>query len=295
MRSMTGFGKGRVESDVRTVEVEVRTVNNRFLKTSLKLPRSLAPLESEVEAAVRSFVTRGSVTVLVRREERQPPPGYRIDDNQARALIDAAETLGESTGLTRIKDIASVLSLPGVVVPVEGTEDVTDDCRRDVHEAARMALVGLTSMRDEEGERLRNELETIAGRIAGRCDKVEERAPNVVRDHRDRLHRRVNELVADMSDKVVVAEADLLREVALFADRADISEELQRLRSHLAKFKTVLHEDGEVGRKLEFLLQELLRETNTAGSKSNDYELTEHVVEIKADLERLREQVQNIE
>lgn len=293
MRSMTGFGRCRRTDDERAVEVEVRSVNHRFLKLQMRLPRELQTLEPLIEAEVKKCVARGSVSLAMRLSEGKARTGVVLDQDLARQLYRDAAGLATELGL-ETPGFDGILRLPGVVRPAEADEGPDEALQVAVTATLGEALAGLVAMREDEGGRLLEELRRLKARIATEVDEVARRAPQVVSEYSEKLTRRLNQLLAQHADRITVLENDLLREVALFADRADISEELQRLASHLDQFDLVVTSD-EVGRKLDFLLQEMLRETNTIASKAADSEIAHRVIEIKTDLERLREQAQNIE
>lgn len=291
MRSMTGFGRYRHVAEGRTVEVETKTVNHRFLKLSIRLPRDLAAFESDVEAGVRAKMRRGAVSLNIRVTEDEASSGHQLNQDTARRLYLSAKELAESLELPP-PTLAAIMNLPGVV----GTPDAEaadDSVRETIKTAVSSALDELIAMREREGATLQAELRSIAANIATHVEAVAERAPVVVTTWADKLEKRINQLLTERSSGQVTKE-DLAREIALHADRADISEEIQRLRSHLEQFEDVISAE-EVGRKLEFLLQEMLREANTIASKSGDTEIGRRVIEIKTDLERLREQAQNVE
>lgn len=292
---MTGFGRFQVADEKRTLEVEVRSVNHRFLKLQIRLPRDLSRLEPEIEAQVKKILLRGSVNVTIRNEELSDEAAVTVDHALARQLNIEAEKLAQDLGREKESlSIETLFSLPGVVRPGEKSDSVGTERKAAILAGVNEALSGLMDMRKFEGEKLAEELHTIAGRIRVQVQAVQSRAPMVVAEYGEKLKKRLHHLLAQNSDKVAVDDKEVLREVALFADKADISEELQRLESHLEQFDELLQEK-EIGRKLDFLLQEMLRETNTVASKASDSEIARCVIEVKTDLERLREQSHNIE
>ncbi len=292
---MTGFGRFREATEQRTIEVEARSVNHRFLKLQIRLPRDLARLEPEVEAEIKKVLQRGSVSVTIRNEELADSNGITLDQELAAQLNAQAKTLARTLGMPE-QDLTldALVALPGVVRTSEPSDTLDEERKAAVLGALNHALESLVNMRRTEGATLAEELRLIHRRIVAAVQEVKERAPVVVEEYARKLQKRLNHLLTQFSDKVAATDSDILREVALFADRADISEELQRLESHLEQFTGLLNGD-EVGRKLDFLLQEMLRETNTIASKASDSAIARHVIEIKTDLERLREQAQNIE
>lgn len=294
MLSMTGFGTSSRADGGFSVQVEVRSVNNRFFKAAFKLSRNLSPWEAELEAVVREFVTRGTVTITVLLRETETKAAYYINAAQVKEHMRVASDLARET-CSALPEIGTILLLPGVVCPIEddaGPSDVVIDRVKDV---LREACRELVKMRGHEGETLRAELGRILDRLAATIDRIAERSPIVVEEYRDKLKKRLQKLLVDVADKVSVTDDVLLRECAVFADRADIAEELQRSRSHIEQFRSIMAKDKDAGKKLDFLCQEMLREANTIASKSADSQIAHAVVEQKTDLERLREQVQNIE
>ncbi len=292
---MTGFGRFQTADDKRTLEVEVRSVNHRFLKLQIRLPRDLSRLEPEIEGQIKKVLIRGSVNVTIRNEELSDEGAVTVDHALARQLSSEAEKLATDLGLEQKSlSIEALFSLPGVVRPGEKSDSVGAERKAAILAGVNEALKGLSDMRRFEGEKLAEELRAIAARIRVQVETIKSRAPLVVEEYGEKLKKRLHHLLAQNAEKVAVDDKEVLREVALFADKADISEELQRLESHLEQFDGLL-QGQEIGRKLDFLLQEMLRETNTVASKASDSEIARCVIEVKTDLERLREQSHNIE
>lgn len=298
--SMTGQGHAERRSPLGTLSVEVRTVNNRGFKCSVRLSDSLASLESRVESLTRSLIRRGSVLLNV--NWRRPPGEYSssIDafvlESYYRQLRDVRDAVGESGSI----DLGSLIHLPGVMT--SSREDRRDN--EDLWELVRSTLVdaieNLNEMRGVEGIAMADSLQDECAAIREHVTAIAELSPRVVENYRGRLRGKIERALADHN--IEVQPIDLLREVQIFADRADISEEITRLTSHMNLFAAIL--DGEnggsaerepSGRKLDFVIQEMFRETNTIGSKAADAEISAHVVEIKCGLERMRELVQNLE
>jgi uncharacterized protein (TIGR00255 family) len=290
---MTGIGTTVVETPAGRFEAEARSVNHRFLKVSVRLPLALESLEPSVEERVRARVERGHVTVGLRHTA---PPGAsaavaRVDEDAARAAAARLRALADALRLDGGVRLRDVLLVPGVLAsPAAGG---ADDATRDAALAAvDGALAGLVEARAREGERMARECLAILDRIAAATERVAARAPEVPLLYRDRLEARLASLLEGSG--AAVDPAHLAREVAGFADRADVTEEVARLRAHEAHARERLAAGGS-GRTLDFLVQEMNREANTIGSKSPDAALSAVVVEMKADVERLREQVQNLE
>lgn len=289
---MTGFGAATAEVPGGRFSVEVRSVNHRFSEVLIRLPRDLSPLEDRTRAIVQDRVRRGRVDVIITRDESaRRPRTVRVDLElaaaYARALRDLAGTIGAAGDVT----VAQVASLPDVL-RVEDERTDPESLWPPLEAAVRTAAEALVAMRTAEGERLAADLLGRLTAIEAMAAAVAARSREVVRGYGERLRARLAEVLAE----VPVDEARLASELALFAERSDITEELTRLRSHLAQFRhTVEVEDGAVGRKLDFILQEMGREANTIGSKANDVEITRVIIAMKSELESLREQAQNVE
>jgi len=294
LRSMTGFGAAAATAGGAEARVEIRSVNHRHLQVKSRLPQSLAHLESQLEAAVRTKLSRGSVTISV-DVDRPRGAAARIDAKVLRAWCEEIARATKVAGLEAEYGLDTLLGLPGVL------SANADDDRSDADEVLVMgaltgALEGLDAMRLREGKALAADLRRNAKSIAALVKKLEKRMPLVVKEQHAALKKRLTELL-DGAPKNgrVVSDADLAREVALLADKMDVSEELTRLASHLSQLETLVASGVPSGRPLDFLVQEFFREVNTVGSKCNDAEAAHLVVELKSLVERLREQVQNVE
>ena len=291
MYSMTGYGKGVASRDGRTLTVELKSVNHRFLDVSMRLPRSLSFLEDTFRSELAAGLSRGHVDVYLNYSNtREDAKSIRINGAFISAYVAAARKANEQVGLRDDLTLSSCLRLPDVVEITEGDEDtaaVTELAR----EAVRDAILGLRQMRLLEGERLKQDFSARAETILSLTEEIAKRAPSVVEEYREKLNARIEQLLG----AVEVDRARLATEVALFADRAAIDEEIVRLRSHVAQMQLLLSSEEPVGRKLDFVVQEMNREFNTIGSKANDATLTNLVLSGKAEVEKFREQVQNIE
>ncbi|HET7265932.1 MAG TPA: YicC/YloC family endoribonuclease [bacterium] len=290
-RSMTGFGAGEVVAGAGRYGVEVRSVNHRFLEVVVRMPRDLSLLEDRVRALVQSRLLRGRVDVaLVRDDYGRRPRTVKTDVELAKAYVTALDVLRRALPVTGTVDLPLLLSLPDLVKIEEEKEDVEASWPA-LASGVGAALDKMVAMREAEGARLAADLSERIARMEGRAQAIAARAPKVVEEYHARLARRVQELAG----AVAVDPGRLATEVALFADRSDITEELTRFSSHLAQFRATLGNAGAIGRTLEFIVQEIGREANTIGSKANDLEITRHVIAIKGELESLREQIQNVE
>jgi uncharacterized protein (TIGR00255 family) len=292
--SMTGYGDAHWQSDAASVAIELRAVNNRYLKVTLRAPEPYNLLEAEFEKVVRKTVRRGTLQVHLRYDRQDAAPDFRVNTVALRSYLKEVRALGSELGLTPTDAwLGSLLALPGVVAE-PGQAGLNLDADWPVIEKVlTQALAKLHTMRQEEGRAMGQELLAYRDQIAGELAKIRERSPGVVAAYRDRLHERVSKLLAEHG--VTLDRSELIKEVAVFAERSDIAEEVTRLASHLDQFQEIMAEPESPGRKLEFLTQEMFRETNTIGSKASDVEISRHVVEIKGTLEKIRELVQNVE
>ena len=290
--SMTGFGDATAQRGGTHYAVEIRSLNNRYFKSVIKLPESISGLEPELETMLRGRLGRGSITYILKMRSDSAEAAYHIN---TQALKSYLEQLQQVKGLDRLVqiDLAGLVQLPGVC---QEPRDDTDEIERHgpvVRELTANAIEKLNGMRNREGEQLFAELMRHVHGIAANLKEIAARAPFVVEEYHKRLSQRVNQLLSKAELKV--NEPDLIKEVAVFAERADIAEEIQRLTSHLGAFEQACREGEHAGRKLDFISQEMLREANTIASKANDAQIARHIVEIKGAIDRLKEQVQNVE
>ena len=291
---MTGAGTASADVPAGRVEAEARSVNHRFLKVSIHLSPSLSSLEPTVEERVRARVERGHVTIGLRfsRSAKAAAAAFHLDAEVAAAAAKRLAALAKHCGLDEKATLADLLRVPGVVTEA-GAEGLPPAVEKAAMKALDEAIDGLVASRAREGAHLAGECRAILSRIAAARASLAARAPTVPAAYRDRLAARIALLLE--GSNVAPDPAHLAREVATFADRCDVAEEIARLASHLDHAEALLRQGGAVGRKLDFLIQEFHREANTTGSKSQDPEMTATVIAVKADIERLREQVQNFE
>ena len=290
--SMTGFGEAHRKDASLAVTAEVRTINSRYFKLVVRCPDGYSALEPLVEALVRKDIKRGTVQVSL-RIDRAGGGEVQLNAEVLGGYLKQIEDVSKRFKLKETVAIESLLSLPGVVDQNgSGPDDATADWPL-VRETVQQAMAGMAKMRAEEGSAMAADLSANAKTIAAQLDAIERRAPLVVEGYRSRLAERVAKTLADY--EVTLQPGDLIREVSIYAERSDISEEIVRLRSHLEQFAATLELSESAGRKLEFVTQEMFRETNTIGSKANDVEISRHVIEIKAAIERIREMIQNVE
>lgn len=291
--SMTGFGDARQERADHAIAAEVRTINNRHFKLNLRTTEGYGALEARIEAVVREFVRRGTVNVNVRIRHMSAAEDFRINADVLENYVDQLQKVAAKRHLPEELRLEPLALLPGVVEELSAEAHDAESVWPLVEPTLRSALESLTEMRVAEGRALGDDLESQCAAVESSLKNIAVRSPQVVEGYRQRLLDRVGEALAQF--KVAVEPIDLVREVCVFADRSDISEEIVRLRSHLAQFAQALAAAESAGRKLEFICQEMGRETNTIGSKANDAEISHEVVEIKTALERIREQIQNVE
>jgi uncharacterized protein (TIGR00255 family) len=290
--SMTGCGEGIATVGGSTCRVELRSVNNRGFKFSLRSRDGLVGLEPRAEAVVRRRVRRGTVQMALELSGPAAAPPRRLDLAQLAAYLDQLEGFCSGHGVAVPTTVEGLLGLPGVTCEAAPEAAAIERAWPLVAEALERALDGLDNMRRAEGSALAGDMRVICREIGGLVAAIRSRVPEAVERQRTRLHERVASLLAERG--VTLTAADLTREIALVADRTDIAEELVRLESHIAQFERYLGEESP-GRQLDFLSQELAREANTIAAKSADVEIAHVVVELKTLVERLREQVQNLE
>ena len=290
-RSMTGFGRGEAQHGPLRVTVELRAVNHRFADVQIKAPRGYASIQPALDKRVRATAERGRVEVLVRREVvGEGSRVVQIDEDLALAYVGAAERLAAALGRDEQLPLRDVLGLPGVATVRDPEIDPAADLPV-VEEALGRALEALVGMRVSEGARLAEDVLERLAEIEGLVSEVEGFAANHPERIRERVERRVQDLLGD----VQVDPNRVVQEAALLADRAAVDEETTRLRSHLAQAKELLDTEGAVGRRLDFLVQEFQREVNTIGSKAAGTDIAPRVVAMKSAVEKIREQVANIE
>lgn len=289
IKSMTGFGSAEGDVGGTQVTVEIRAVNHRYFNPSLKLPAELSQWEAEVREALRKAIARGHVT-LIARVERSDAERTRIDEARFGAYVEQIRRLQQQHGLGAEIDVGAVLRLPNIIATTD--EEATGSAPELVAIVER-AVVALDQMRGAEGTRLARYLAERLALIEQAVDRIDARAPQRLVEQRDRLRTTIRELAGG----VALDDQRLAQEVAILADRLDVAEEVSRFHSHFAAFRSTLASPSAegVGKRLGFLLQELLREANTTGSKANDAAMLQDVILIKEELERIREQVENIE
>ncbi len=289
--SMTGYGSAKGDLDGQSVTVELRSVNNRYLDCSVRLPRTLMFAEDKVKEAVSGLVKRGKVDVFVSLQSaHESGTVVTADMTLARGYFEAVKALSKELDLKKGVTAYDIARFPDVLT-VERKELDRDAAGEALYDLTVKAVNEFNAMRQREGERLRADMLSKLETIEGLVSVVEERSPQTVREYRQRLEARLRELLEDRN----VDEQRLITECAIFADKTAVDEETVRLRSHIAQFRTMLKDGSPIGRKMDFLIQEFNRESNTIGSKCNDAQLASVVVELKSEIEKIREQLQNVE
>lgn len=289
--SMTGFGRGKAEDNGREVNIELKTINNRYLDINLRLPRSFTFLEDETRKNIQQVISRGRVEVYIGYKNKgQDQVSVTLNESIADAYLEAFQALSKKFRIENNPDMATIAGVNDIFTVTE-KEDDENALRELLSSALNQALDVLTQMRQKEGTFLMEDVLERSKLINTMVDLIEERSPIVVEDYRKKLEQRLKELLKSTD----LDETRFNTEVAFFADRSNITEEIIRLRSHLAQLTQTLKAGGSIGRKLDFIVQELNREANTIGSKSGDITITNQVVEMKSEIEKIREQIQNLE
>ena len=289
--SMTGYGSAKGSVEGQEITVELKSVNNRYLDCSIRLPRNFLFAEDTVKQAVSAGVSRGKVDVFVSAQASQDSGTVvSVNEELARGYRDAVARIAETLGLESGLNAFSLARFPDVLT-VERRELDKDKAAAALSEITVKAVEEFNAMREREGERLRRDMLGKLETIEGLVSVVEERSPQTVKEYRERLEARLRDILADRS----LDEQRVITEAAIFADRTAVDEETVRLRSHIAQFRTMLEEGSPIGRKMDFLVQEFNRESNTIGSKCSDASLAKVVVDLKSEIEKIREQLQNVE
>jgi uncharacterized protein (TIGR00255 family) len=291
--SMTGFGEARRQADGLAIVVEVRTINSRHFKLNYRGSEGYAALEPEIESVTRDAIRRGTVQLNLRVEREARADDYRIRLSVLEGYRNQLKSVATKGDAAQAVDLKTLLLLPGVIDEHSHSDYDPHGDWPSIEPAVREALAAVAKMRAEEGAALAADLAQNGRIMELLLAQISTRAPEVVKSYESRLMQKVQQALTELN--VTVQPADLVREVSLYADRSDISEEIVRLRSHFQQYADALTSSESSGRKLEFITQEMGREVNTIGSKANDAEISRLVVELKTTLERIREQIQNVE
>ena len=294
IRSMTGYGRAQRVYGSRTVTIELRSVNNRYLDCTVKMPRAYISAEDALKGRIQALVARGKVDVFVTVVSAgDKSVTVTVNEPLAKAYLEALYQLSQLDERKQLQEGCTITELarfPDVLTAEKGEEDL-EELKEQLLAVLEEAVNDFSAMRTREGDKLRDDILGRAGRIEELVAMVEERSPGIVADYRARLSAKMAEVLQNTQ----IDESRILTEAAIYADKVAVDEETVRLKSHLSQLRQMLSQGGAVGRKLDFLIQEFNREANTIGSKCNDIETTRYVVDIKAEIEKIREQVQNIE
>lgn len=291
VRSMTGYGRGEANNEQLSVTVELKSVNHRFFEASVRSPRQLAFLEDKLKSYVQSRVARGKIDIMISCDfGALASDKIEVNEVYAEEYISALKSLAEKFDIIDDISVSSVARNQDVFCVTKQTLD-EEVIWELVSAAAEIAVDNFIKEREAEGQRLADDVVSRTKTILGYVEKVEERSPQTVKEYRERIEKKMRDLLGDTT----VDEQRLITETAIFADRVAVNEETVRLRSHIAHFSEMCAAGGVIGKKLDFTVQEMNRETNTIGSKCQDIELSHIVVEIKSEIEKIREQIQNIE
>jgi uncharacterized protein (TIGR00255 family) len=294
---MTGFGSAELKREDKTVHVEIRSLNNKYLKINTKIPESLAGFEDRIGKLLKAVLSRGTVNLSIDYKVLKQEPRCFINKEVLKEYYQLISETRNEISFKQDVSFESLIALPGVLEYKkdvgDGDEESLDDGWTELESLIRSAVHDLDTMKQAEGKNLQLDIEKWTKRISFITDNIESESHTVVQKYRDRIHKRVQSLLEGAN--IGIEKEDLYKEVAIFADRCDISEELGRLRSHLTMFWDVMEKEDPAGRKLEFIVQEMFREANTIGSKANNTDIVRQVIEIKTEIERIKEQVLNIE
>ncbi|WFA09822.1 YicC/YloC family endoribonuclease [Tissierella sp. Yu-01] len=292
IKSMTGYGKGEAASELYKFKVEIKAVNHRYSDISIKIPRHISYFEEKIKKIIKDKISRGKIDIYINLEYiSESAIEVKVDIPLAKAYKEALDSLTEELNLNDEIKLNNILSISEVVRTDK--KDLDEDLIwNTLKEALDIALENILKMRVVEGTELKNDIMKKLDNIEEEVNLIAERAPSVVLEYRERLRERIKNL---LDDNVSLDEERLCNEIAFFADKSSIDEEIVRLYSHIKQFRAILNENNSIGRKLDFLIQELNREINTIGSKANDIIIAKYVVNLKSELEKIREQIQNIE
>lgn len=291
MRSMTGFGRAKLEKNNRIYSIEIKSVNHKYSDISIKLPRSLNYMEDTIKKQISSKVARGKIDVFITFENyNERGKEVIINEDLAKKYMEKFKLLAEQNNLNMDIPVTEITKLPDVLTLKE-TEDDEDIIKNELLECLEQAINNFVEMRTIEGNKIKEDLKERIEKVEYDVQKISTYSTRLVQEYVVKLEERIKEILK--TD--VIDQSRLAMEVVLFADKCSVEEELTRLKSHIEQFRTLINNEGTIGKKIDFLLQEMNRETNTMGSKSGSLEITNLVVNIKTELEDIREQIQNIE
>ena len=291
IKSMTGYGRGEVQGQGRNLKIEIKSVNHRYSDISIKTPRSYLFLEEYMKSMISQVAVRGKIDLFLNVEyEEGEDKQIAVDKALALQFIDAIKEIGELCEVDKTCSAYQIARFPDVLTLKKAPDD-EEVMKKEVTEALKLALDEFVAMREREGERIAETLTTQIRYILSIVETIEKTMPETVENYRNRLYQKLKEILesAEIDQQRIVTEA------AIFADKVAVDEETVRLKSHISQLDELLESDGAIGRKLDFIVQEMNREANTIGSKANDITITNYMLEIKSEIEKIREQVQNIE
>lgn len=293
IKSMTGFGRCRTVLHGREISVEIKSVNHRFFEFSCRTPKGYGFLDDKLKALVNSRVSRGKIDMFVTVGTAEDTPAeVKINHSLVSGYINAMKEISETYGIENDVTVTAISRFPDVYT-VSKTPENEEEITADVLEVANTAIDGFIAMREAEGEKMKTDILGRAEVILATVDEIDERSPQTVKEYEERLLDRINRTLQDYN--INIDEQRVLTEVAVFADKVAVAEETVRLRSHFAQLSKIMESQTPIGREIDFIIQEMNREANTIGSKVQDAEIAHKVVKIKSEIEKMREQIQNIE
>ncbi len=290
IKSMTGYGKGNISENLRNYQVEIKSVNHRYLDISVKMPRVLSYLEEDVKKVISSKVKRGKIDVFITFENSSTEgKEIKINNEIAKMYINQLKQLAEEENILANIEVTEISKYPDVL-SIQNTQD-DEQIKKELIEATTIATDKLVQMRQVEGSKMAEDLLKRIEKTNQKIEKISELSTGLIEEYVVKLENRIKEILKNQE----IDESRLAQEVVIYADKCSIEEEVTRLKSHISQFKELINSDDAVGKKLDFIIQEMNRETNTIGSKANNLEITNGVIDIKTEIENIREQVQNIE
>lgn len=290
IKSMTGYGKGNISENLRNYQVEIKSVNHRYLDISVKMPRVLSYLEEDVKKVISSKVKRGKIDVFITFENSSTEgKEIKINNEIAKMYINQLKQLAEEENILANIEVTEISKYPDVL-SIQNTQD-DEQIKKELIEVTTIATDKLVQMRQVEGSKMAEDLLKRIEKTNQKIEKISELSTGLIEEYVVKLENRIKEILKNQE----IDESRLAQEVVIYADKCSIEEEVTRLKSHISQFKELINSDDAVGKKLDFIIQEMNRETNTIGSKANNLEITNGVIDIKTEIENIREQVQNIE
>jgi uncharacterized protein (TIGR00255 family) len=290
IKSMTGFGRGEASQDNITFSVDIKTVNHRYSDISVRLPRMVSPLEEKIREYMGSKLNRGKIDIYINYDSFGQDTKVKLDTNLASAYVDSLSILKQQFGIKDDISLSLITKFPDIL-KLETEEKDLDFLWSVLYSAIEQAVESLVEMRSREGERLCKDMLEKLESINATIDQIKAKSPELVEVYKNKLYDKIKEMTKDIQ----LDENRLLTEVAIYADKSSIDEEIVRLKSHIEEFKKTLYVQGTIGKKLDFIVQEMNREVNTIGSKASDLGVVNNVIAMKTEIEKIREQVQNIE